>query len=72
MIYYIILYIILYYIIYFIILYYIILYYIILYYVIYYIYQQSFPHWRIGCNPSLAKNLLIHPSPGTISSPTKG
>ena len=23
-------------------------------------------------NPPLAKNLLIHPAPGTISSPTKG
>ena len=25
-----------------------------------------------GNPPPLAKNLLIHPAPGTISSPTKG
>ena len=38
---------------------------------IYYTYQQGFPYWGIGVIPPFAKNLLIHPAPGTISSPTK-
>ena len=37
-----------------------------------YTYQQGFPYWGIGVIPPLAKNLLIHPAPGTISPPTKG
>ena len=36
---------------------------------IYYTNQQGFPFWGIGVIPPLAKNLLIHPAPGTISSP---
>ena len=37
-----------------------------------YTYQQGFPYWGVGVIPPLAKNLFIHPAPGTISSPTKG
>ena len=43
-------------------------------YIYIYIYQQHFSYWGIEGNPPLppARNLLMHPTPGTISSPTKG
>ena len=45
-------------------------------YIIYIIYKShmsaGFSLRGIGGNPSIAKNLLIHPAPGKISSPTKG
>ena len=37
-----------------------------------YIYIRIFPARGQGIIPPLAKNLLIHPAPGTISSPNKG
>ena len=49
--------------------------YIYYYYYYIYIYQQHFSYCGIGGNsspPPLAKNVLIHPTPGTISSLTKG
>ena len=47
-----------------------------MYYIMLYIYThiyiyQSFPYWGIGVIPLLAKNLLTHPAPGTISPPPK-
>ena len=41
-------------------------------YITYYIYHQGFSTGGEEVIPSLAKTLLIHLAPGTISSPTKG
>ena len=51
---------------------YYILYILYILYYMYYIYQQDFSCWGIGDNPPTRQNLLVHPAPGTISSPTKG